>query len=63
MTRRVDLRLSPGTAKKLDRVAKARTTNDSRPDALRMLIEDEYDRLVATRGETEGGTPMTRRGA
>jgi len=57
---RVDLRLTPTEAGKLRAVAKARTTNGSKPDALRILIDEAHKGL--TRGETSG-SPSTKREA
>lgn len=46
MQTRIDLRLSPTDAKKLATIARTRTTNGSKPDALRMLIDEEHKRIL-----------------
>jgi hypothetical protein len=57
---RVEVRLSPGDAKKLNVLARARDRHPA--DTLRVLIAEEHDRLVASRGEVDGSAPTTKRG-
>ena len=53
MKDRVDLRLSPTQAIKLRRVVEARK-QPSRGDALRLLIDEECERLGIERGDVNG---------
>ena len=43
---RIDLRLDRAHARKLSALARARTTNGSKPDALRMLIREAFEALT-----------------
>lgn len=57
----VYLRLTPTQSARLGRIARARTVPPSKLAALRLMIDEEHDRVV--RGETASVAPTTKREA
>ena len=60
MKDRIDVRLSPVESKRLRAVSVERKR--SKADTVRILIDEEHERVMAARGETESSAPATRRG-
>ena len=60
MRQRFELRMSPDELKRLRYVAEKRKR--SRGDAIRVLIDEEHERMVL-RGEVEANEPTTERKA
>ena len=63
MIDRIDLRLTPTQSKKLRVVVEARGGHRSKSDALRLLIDEEHERVTQARGETANTAPATSRRA
>ena len=60
MKERLDVRMTPTEMKRLRAVAIERKR--SKADTVRVLIDEEHVRIVASRGETEGSVDGTKRG-
>ena len=61
MKDRVEVRLTPTESKRLRVVASER--NRAKADTIRVLIDEEHARIVASRGETAGSVDGTKRDA
>ena len=60
MVLRFEFQLTPTVKAKLRKVAAERKR--SQGDTLRVLMDEEHARLVASRGEVDGSVPTTKRG-
>lgn len=60
MKERVEIRMSPTEKKRLRAVAEDRKRSCA--DTVRVLVDEEHARLVASRGETVGSVSTTKRG-
>lgn len=60
MKDRVDVRLSPTESKRLRVISVERKR--SKADTVRVLIDEEHARVVASRGETGASVNATKRG-